>query len=204
MSNKVRQKKVVKHEHTFAEGADVLIKKMQAFGENWGKKFAEYESKLQQFSAGVAKQISVMFQNVQALAVASSAHDASILAVDKVLLEAFAQLQQMDTLLSHLTTPEQRAEWLNEDEIREKTTAWYQHLTKTAFERVNTERQARLKAQQEAAKKLAEEQAKAQEAKKEEDQVAAAVQQAEAPQVASPESGGEGADIPEGAQVFGG
>lgn len=201
----------VKHKHTYDESVAELIKKMQTFGETWGKRFADFEGKLQQLAMGMAKQIGVMFANVQALAQASSAHDASILAIDKVNLEIFGQLAQIDTILQKLTTAEQRAEWLNDEEIRTKSAAWYQHLTRLAFEKVMVEREERTKAHQEAVKKLAEEKAKAAEekataemAKTEEGQVAAAVQQAEAPVVSPPEGGGQGADIPEGAQVFGG
>lgn len=210
MSTRPKKKRVtVKHKHTFAEGADVLIERMKKFGEDWGARLADYENKLKAVAISTAKQISVMFANIQALANASAVHDASILAMDKIQIEVFGQLAQIDILLEHLTTKEQRDEWLKPDEIREKAAAWYHHLTKLAFEQVQKDREERKLLQQEAAKRLAEEAEKKHEAEAEEAKknvVAEAIQQAESPQVVTPDAkgGGEGADIPEGAQVFGG
>jgi regulator of protease activity HflC (stomatin/prohibitin superfamily) len=145
-----------------------------------------------------------MFANVQSLAAASMAHDTSILSLDKVNLEVFAQLSQIDTILQKLTTKEQREEWVKPDDVRDKAVAWYLHVTKMAFDRVQKEREEQQKQKDEEIKKLQAEKEAAEQAKKEEDKVAEAVQQAEAPGVALPEGGGQGADIPEGAQVFGG
>ena len=206
MSTKVRTKKTVKHKHSYAEGADKLIKDMQAFGELWGKKLAESETKLQNFAVGMAKQIATMFSNVQSLAQASMAHDTGILSLDKVNLEVFGQLAQIDTILKNLATKEQLEEWVKPDEIREKAAQWYMHCTKMAFQQVQAERAEQQKQREEMLKKQREEKEAAEQAeaaKKADDVVVDAVRQAESPQLVVHE-GGPGSDLPEGAQVFGG
>lgn len=203
MSNKVTHKKVVKHAHTYTEGADKLIASMQSFGENWGKKLADMEGKVQNFAVGLAKQIGTMFANVQSLAQASMAHDTGILSLDKVNLEIFGQLAQIDTILKHLATKEQMEEWVKPDEIREKAAAWYLHCTKMAFQQVQAEREEQKKQYEEKVKQEREAAEAAEQAKKTDDVVTDAVRQAETPQVVTHE-GGPGSDIPEGAQVFGG
>jgi hypothetical protein len=202
MSNKVRKKivKVVKHD--FEGGVKELLDRLVAFSKKWAESLNDTHARFNKLAIHVAQQMSQMWGNMQSVVKSIVVHDTSILAQDQINREFFGQLTQIDTLLEKLTTPEQRAEWLQDVEaLKAKAAAWHRDTTAACFELVQKEQAEKEKQRQEEITKAVEEQ----KAKEEAERAAEAIRQAESPQPIEAQSGGQGAtEIPEGAQVFGG
>lgn len=207
MSNKTR--KVVKRrvQHSYPEGMKQIVetvkemrRNLSEYAKDWEKRIENLGTLFKQLAGSAAQQIGAQWANIQSLANSSMEHDRAILALDYINHEIFAQLVQINSLLEQSTTKEQRDLVLKPDEIRATAIGWYKELEKRAFEHAAAVQEAQRQEREEAIKKARAEAEAAAKAKKEEATVEAAVLQAEASTPPEP----QGAEIPEGAQVFGG
>lgn len=133
--------------------------------------------------------------------------DLNVLATAEVLREVFGQLTQVDKYLGVLcakASPEENITLTQSfQELREQSDLWWQNVTARAFTVVQerlAEDDAKLEAEKLKAKEAAEKAAKD---KTEAEKVEAELRESEARNLATM-NGGAGAEVPEGADVFGG
>lgn len=196
------RKKVVVHKHNFEGGVHELLDRHKQFVEQWAEKFNLRGTQFDEFKQAVIMQFGHTEANDRVFAQSLDKIDTNVLAFAKVLRAIYGQLEQIDEFLKIILDKlDLKAEELpiNLDDIRDRAEAMTRMAIATAFNEVFEEKKAHEQAQI-AAEKMAREQAKKdqEEAKVAEE----ALREAEAPQL-DPLAGGRGADIPEGAQVFG-
>lgn len=224
--NKPKKKRVVKIvKHSFEGGVEQLldivkgqsdkIKELIAKHNEHVEKLAEIEKRQQQIAIFSAQEFGKLMAHSQhstgEIAKSIDHIDLNVLATAEILKEVFGQLSQIDCFIKKLT-PEGKVLDLSEEEVenvKKEASEWFSSTVGSAFRTVQQKRaeeeQARL-AELEKAKKEAEEAAKKietdqTEKEKAEKALAEAATQERSIQTVS---GGPGADIPEGADVFGG
>jgi len=197
-----KEKKIVIHKHSFEGGITEVLDRLNAFTKEWAEKHNLSNQELVQLRQAVIIQFGHVESNHRIFAESLDRIDTNVLSFAKVLRNIYGQLEQTEEFLKVIMdkldlNPAELP--LNLDEIRERAEAMCRTAIAGAFAEVREE-----KAAHEAARKQAEElqreqaEKNADEAKRAEEELKAA----ETPQL-DPLAGGQGADIPEGAQVFG-
>lgn len=186
--------------------------KISGFSAEWAKKhnalaeqFDELKKRLGAVMGATAQEFGKIWANETSLNNSLVAHDNSILALDKNLLEVFGHLTQFEKRLEQLT-PADGYPAIDTEILKTEAKKWYHDITVASFNAVHLERAVREKKEKEEAEaKAAAQQAEieAAKAKKEAESVTAELRQAEGNNAVSTE-GGPGCEIPKGAQVFGG
>jgi hypothetical protein len=224
--NKPKKKRVVKIvKHSFEGGIEQIldivkdqstkIKELVAKHNEMAEKLAETEKRQQQIAIFSAQEFGKLMAQQQHIATEFSKSiehiDMNVLATAEILKELFGQLVQADRFIKKVANGATLE--LSEDEIGEvkkEAMEWFQTTVASAFKTVREKREAEDKArleELEKAKKEAEEAAKAAVDSKAEAETSekalqdAAIQERNVQTVGA---GGPGADIPEGAEVFGG
>jgi hypothetical protein len=208
MSNKRRIKTVKVVRHNFEGGVEELLDRMKKFAEEWAEKLnaqakasVQMEDHLKRLSIASAQEFGKLWANQQQFANSIDHVDTNVLVTTKVLREIFGQLQQIDTIFSFMKEAEVPIPEITEEkakEIKEAAEKWFKGIVAGCFKEFAEEQKAE-KAEREAAAKAA---AEAVKAKEESARAEEALKKAEEGAVAPP--GGQGADIPEGATLFGG
>ena len=224
--NKPKKKRVVKIvKHNFEGGIDKVleivnsqndkIKELIAKHNAQATSLAETEKRQQQIALFSAQEFGKLMAQQQHIATEFSKSiehiDLNVLATAEILKEIFGQLSQIDCFIKKVANGANLD--LSEAEVevvKKEATEWFQNTVASAFKTVRERREAEEKArleELERAKKEAESAAQATADAKKEAEVAekalldAATQERSIQTVGA---GGPGADIPEGADVFGG
>jgi len=205
MSNKVRKKTVKVVRHNFEGGVEQLLDRHKKFIDEWVEKFNALakivntqEDRLKAVAISSAQEFGKLLANQQTLANSIDHIDTNVLVTAKVLKEIFGQLQQIDDIFLAMKGQEVPVPDVDREDVMEKAELWFNGIVAGAFKAVREEMKAaqeakdKAKAEAEAAAKTAAEAKTAEEV----------LQKAEEKTMAPP--GGQGADIPEGAQLFGG
>lgn len=186
---------------------DELIKKHNTMVEQ----IAEIQKTQQQIAKFAATEFGKMLAAQEAFRLRvneSIGHlDNNVLATAEMVKEVFGQLSQVDLLLGKLGTKTEVGLTLTDEEtahVKTQAEEWYTSVMSASFAAV---RERLLKEAEEhaaAAQKAKEEAEKAEADKSEVERVEQELQRASTDDRIPQFSGGEGADIPEGADVFGG
>lgn len=229
MSNKLRVKKRVSVHHDYHESVKVLLDRQESFTKAMDAKMKELVDRHNNMAAHLDAQEKLIKQVFSAAAInvgsldaklqqlsnecdkSLSGIDRNVLAVAEILKEVFGQFQQLDFFLHKLAAPSQIALEASSDElatIRSEATKWYDEVVSSAFAKVQ---QRFVELEQERMRKATEEQEAKERAEKaardqeEADQVGQELKRADAlDRSVIAMAGGPGADIPEGADIFGG
>lgn len=177
-----------------------------------GKQMDELTGRFKKIVMATGQQLAQIQTNIQVHSNVLEQLDINVQAVGKMHLENYGRFEQIDVFLSML---EQLDDLTQEQltEIRERAKESYEATMNECFRQVHEERAAAVKDQRQAAekaKKEATEEAEASaearkeaEDKEESEMAQHALQDAETRGI-STNVGGQGADIPDGADVFGG
>lgn len=217
--NKGHQKGAVKHKleevkDQWKDHRDRIAKMIENFQKKVITQMAEFGANLANTRTALSQQILNLDQNVNLHADVLDSMDAKSMAMAKMLKDVYGRIEQLDQILERSDVDFSHdfsdAEL---EEVKKNRDETYNLVMKEAFKAVHEERQAimeqRRKEAEEAKKKEEEAQKAKEEAEKKESEAEeaktaeAVLQEAEtAPTVG--EAGGQGSDIPEGAEVFGG
>lgn len=213
MSNKLRVKKIIKKvvTHNFDDSVKHLIDKVDRFGASWEAKhneviekfnqmansvelLKEMQQKIATFAAGEFGKLAAQQQMVVQQFGNSLEHlDMNVLATAEILREVFGQLSQVDDVLKRVS-PDIEMDDEKIESLKAQATEWMREVTSAAFIVVQQRKVA-----EESTRKVAEESATQKiEMETIEKELAATTG---IQQVLS--TGGQGSDIPEGADVFG-
>jgi hypothetical protein len=224
--NKPKKKRVVKIvKHNFEGGIEQILDIVKAQGEKVKElvtrhnaiveNVAEVEKRQQQIAMFSAQEFGKLMAQQQHIATEFSksiSHiDLNVLATAEILKEIFGQLSQVDRFIKKLANGANIELTESEvEEVKKEGVEWFQDNVNTAFklvrDRCEAEEQARLN-ELEKAKKEAEIAAKTTVGeKKEAEDVEKALQEAVIQErcIQTVGAGGPGANIPEGAEIFGG
>lgn len=202
------------------KSANETLREIRAIVTEQNKRIGELEKLQQKIATFAAAEFGKVLGHQQTVAMefanTTNHIDMNVLALAEVAKEIFGQLAQIDHVLQtsivkpstdsgdlklDLNIPDGEA---SIETIKTKAVEWYNQVTKSAFKIVNAQREQhaeKMRQEEAALKKEAEEAAQA---KTEAEVVEKELRSAEAPGVLMPASGGEGSNIPEGADVFGG
>ena len=204
MSNKKRVKTVVRHQHSFEGGIDEILGRLQRFTDEWTQKHNELAAAFHSYQQGSLHHLGEQHGQIQGLMSAADHIDTNVLALAEVLRHVFRMLEAFGVAIERAgLSPELSQE--DQAAIETRAGERFDEFVADGFQRVQAARKAaeeKRKAAQEAAQeaqnKLTEDRAEAARA-------AEALREAEQPRaVVDTGQGGPGADIPEGAQLFGG
>jgi hypothetical protein len=231
MSNKLRQKKVIKRtvKHDYESSVKILVEKQDALTHAFENKMKEMATKhnsmaaavqacedlMKRVVAAVSSEIGQMMGRMQVISQECdrtlTGMDRNVLALAEISQEVFGQLSQVDFFLRKLAGTANMSLDTTETEagaIKEEAVRWYKEVTVAAFERVSEtlEKDAQERVAQQAAEQTAKEEAeKAALEVEEQDRVEEEMKNAtrEERSVAAT-LGGPGVAIPDGVDVFGG
>lgn len=174
----------------------------KAFRKEWADKFNDFRGRFDQIIPAIAQQFAQLQANSQVTANCVDAIDLQQQAMMKINERIYGKFEIIDALFQKLGID---ADDLDYDGLKKMAHDTYLATAKECVALAKEERDAAIKANQEAMKKAQEEARKAAEEKAEAEKAEEALTQAqEEDRQLVGEPGGPGADIPEGAEVFGG
>lgn len=180
---------------------------VQKFINEWSSKFNKLSVAVDTINKLATTEIGRIWANEQRIVDSIDHMDINVLAVAELNKKIYARFARHDSMFEKLETLAQKAGFSLKDDVDVAAVAeaLYSEEVKAAFTTVFDRRKAEDALRKEAMEKAAVEAKAAAEAKTEAEKAEVALREAEAPQaIEDLTAGGKGADIPEGAEVFGG
>jgi len=190
-------------------------KEQASFRKEWADKFNGMQDRFQKIVVATGQQLAQINANQQVHSNVLEALDVNIQATAKAVREVYGRFQQIDHHLQSIAQPhgsdvgvDFELSQENLAVIKDRAQDAYDATMKECFRQVHEERKAAIEEQrraaEEAKKKAVEEAAAAVKAKEEASTAEEVLQEAESSSRLSTQAGGQGSDIPAGAEVFGG
>jgi hypothetical protein len=210
VGNKASKGKRVSNKQSWGKGFKKLSNELTEMAGAWDKRFDGLLDRFRKLTVAIGQQMGGINANQQVHSDILEKLDVNVQVLAKMIREIYGKLEQVDVLIARLyeqprtalEEPTTNLTPLEAKEIRDRADQLFTDVMREMFTQVREEREAAMKTHREAAKREKEEAEKAKQEKEAAEKAEEELQAAEKEVVGEP--GGEGAAIPEEAEVFGG